>query len=437
MNRLLLTVLSLGFVLFSFTHQAQVVQSGPMPGYTSMNAAGIWLQLSDSAKVSLLYWDEKKPDTKKMVYPDLHDTELTQVAQFHVIDLEPGTTYQYEVLINDRVFDVGEPLTFHTEALWQYREDPPTTRIAVGSCTYINEASYDRPGTPYGSNYYILDTIASMNPDVMLWLGDNIYLREYDLGSKYGYFHRYTHTRATPSLQRLLRTAHHYAIWDDHDFGPNDANGSWIHKDWALEAFKMFWMNPSYGIPGKTEGITTAFQYNDLDVFMLDNRWNRTSDDNKKIEKQILGKDQIEWLIEALKYSRAPFKLVCVGGQVLNPAKVFENHAQYEVEREYLLSRIVEERITGVVFLTGDRHHTELRKASRDKIDIYDLTVSPLTSGVHKAENESSEYLIKKSMVNQHNFGILEVSGERLARQMKISIFDKHGVELWHEVIYP
>jgi alkaline phosphatase D len=150
-----------------------------------------------------------------------------------------------------------------------------------------------------------------------------------------------------------------------------------------------------------------------------------------------LGKEQIEWLIEALKFSKAPFKMVLVGGQVLNPARVFENHAQYEAEREYLLSRIVEEKIKGVIFLTGDRHHTEMRKATRDNINIYDLTVSPLTSGIHEAKNESSEYLVDGTVVNEHNFGILEISGERLARQLKISIFDSKGSLLWTKVIYP
>ena len=424
------------FTLLSYFASAQVIQSGPMPGYASMNSVGIWLQLTDSADVKLRYWDLERPSYRSIVRPSVHDVNATEVAQCHVTGLEPGMEYGYEVLINGQVFDVGQPLSFHTEALWQYREDPPTTTIALGSCAFINEAPYDKPGVPYGSNYEIFDTIASKDPDVMLWLGNNIYLRDYDLGSRSGYFHRYTHARATPAMQRLLRSAHHYAIWDDSDFGPSDANGSWIHKDWALDAFKLFWMNPSYGLPGQP-GITTAFEYNDVDMFLLDNRWNRTSDDNKKLEAQILGKEQIEWLIEALKFSRAPFKLVAIGGQVVNPAKVSENHARYEEEREYLLSRIVEEKIKGVIFLSGDRQHTELRKASRDNITIYDLTVSPLTAQVKESKNESSEYLVDKTSVTQHNFGILEISGERLARQLKISIFDKQGSELWTKVIYP
>jgi alkaline phosphatase D len=232
----------------------------------------------------------------------------------------------------------------------------------------------------------------------------------------------------------LLRSTHHYAIWDDHDFGPNDANGAWIHKDWALESFKEYWMNPSYGIPGKP-GITTAFPLADIHFYMLDNRYQRTSHEIKGNTPQILGKEQIDWLIENLKYSRAPFKMVAVGGQVLNPAKVYENHAQYAEEREYLINRIVEEQIKGVIFLTGDRHHTELRKVEIDGVVIYDLTVSPLTSGVHEAKNESTLNLVEGTKVSEHNFGLLEFSGERLARRMKIYIFDRDGTEIWSKTL--
>ena len=39
------------FTLLSYFASAQVIQSGPMPGYASMNSVGIWLQLTDSADV--------------------------------------------------------------------------------------------------------------------------------------------------------------------------------------------------------------------------------------------------------------------------------------------------------------------------------------------------------------------------------------------------
>ena len=85
--------------------------------------------------------------------------------------------------------------------------------------------------------------MAADDPDMMLWLGDNIYLREVDFQSYEGFLHRYTHARETPEMKNLLKACPNYAIWDDHDFGPNDSDGSWVHADWSREAFQTFWSN--------------------------------------------------------------------------------------------------------------------------------------------------------------------------------------------------
>ena len=60
---------------------------------------------------------------------------------------------------------------------------------------------------------YLIQSIK--NPDFMLWLGDNTYLRESDWNSRTGFIKRYPHTRALSELQPLLASTHHYATWDD------------------------------------------------------------------------------------------------------------------------------------------------------------------------------------------------------------------------------
>ncbi|MEL6718944.1 MAG: alkaline phosphatase D family protein, partial [Bacteroidota bacterium] len=134
---------------------------------------------------------------------------------------------------------------------------------------------------------------------------------------------------------------------------------------------------------------------------------------------------------------RAPFKMIAIGGQVLNTAKVFENYAHHhEKERELLLKRIEQEGIKNVVFLTGDRHHTELSKLVNGAGNtLYDVTVSPLTSGVARQKNEVNENRVPNTLVHQHNYGILEFSGPRLERQLKISIYNAQNELLWTQTI--
>jgi alkaline phosphatase D len=422
----------LSFITQSVFGQADLT-CAPMHGYTEMREASIWIQTTESAEVLLVFWPDKhKESERRITRRTLEAFAFSEV--FVCTNLEPGTTYRYEVAVNGVVKNKGN--SFYTQPLWQYRTDPPEFKIAMGSCAFINDEQYDRPGEPYGKDYGIFDEIAAKEPNAMLWLGDNVYFREVDWNTKSGMIYRYNQMRKLPELQKLLSACAHYAIWDDHDFGPNDSNGSFIHKDWSLEVFKTFWANNSYGVPGLEGGITGQFTLGDMDFFMLDNRYFRTEADIKGIEPTILGKEQMDWLIQALEYSKAPFKFVAIGGQVLNTAQLYENYSQYPSERDTLLSRIDRNHIEGVVFLTGDRHCTEF---SSDTLTggtiVYDLTVSPLTSKSYDNTQEKNENRIQNTIVPVQNFATIDFKGKRKERKMLITIFDSEGKKKWEQEI--
>jgi alkaline phosphatase D len=65
---------------------------------------------------------------------------------------------------------------------------------------------------------------------------------------------------------------------------------------------------------------------------------------------------------------------------------------------------------------------------------LYDWTVSPFTSGVAK-ERETNPLKVQGSTFFKHNFGLISFSGNKENRQMKLTLFDKDGVELWNKVI--
>lgn len=426
-------------ILFSFIRlhaQHPLLQSGPMVGYAEMLEVMLWAQTKSPAKVQIAYWNLSAPADTLLTDPVATEKQYACTAKLIADRVEPGQRYGYQLRIDGKRVALSYPTEFQTLPLWQWRGDPPNFTVATGSCAYVNDPPYDRPGNPYGGDYQIYEAIHKMRPDVMLWLGDNTYLREPDWNSRTGILYRNTHTRSLPEMQALMASAHNYAIWDDHDFGPNDSDGSFVHKDLTYEAFQLFWPNPSFGVNGQ-KGITSAFQWGDIDFFLLDNRYFKSSNRRTTGERQILGEAQIEWLISALAFSQAPFKMVAVGGQVLNSAAVFENFSKYPAERELLLKRIEEEKIKGVIFLTGDRHHTELSKlVNKAGNSVYDLTVSPLTSGVTRVTpDEPNIYRVADTFITQRNFATLEFTGKRIARVLTIRIFDVEGKELWNKVI--
>jgi alkaline phosphatase D len=421
------------FGLFELTISAQSIASGPMVGYSAMMEVGLWVQLTEESQVAIKYWpigDELLARNSKS-YTSIDDNWNT--IHIPIQKLEPGTTYSYQLIINGSIIKPKSEQQFKTQTLWQHRTDPPEISFAIGSCAYVGEVAYDRPGKPYGGGYEIFESIHRDHPDFMVWLGDNTYLREVDWDSKSGIYHRYSHTRALAELQPLLANVHHYAIWDDHDYGPNDSEGSYALKDVTKQAFKDFWYNPNYGI-GNSEGVTGNFTWGDCEFFLLDNRWYRTP---QVIDGHILGSIQMEWLQNALLSSKASFKFICIGGQVLSDAAIFENHAVFEKERTALLNMIEKFQIKNVVFLDGDRHHSEMSKLELENDNIvYDITSSPLSSGAYDHSDEPNNNRIKDAIIGERNYTILKVTGPYKNRKVHISFKDVKGKELYNYTIH-
>lgn len=412
--------------------QAELLQSGPMLGYNEMREILLWVQTNTAAKVQFAYWVADQPDKKFFTDPQHTLREEAFTAKLIADQVMPGARYAYELQINDQKISLPYSTYFTPQPNWKAEGQAPDFRIALGSCTNTIDTLFENPDPAFTRRYQIFPSIVEQDPDLMLWLGDNIYLGDPDWYTWTGILHRYTQTRSMPEMQELLASTYNYAIWDDHDFGPNNSDRSFIHKDKTLAAFELFWGNPSFGLP-ETPGAISFFQYMDIDFFLLDNRYHRSPNDRRSGEKTILGKAQLEWLIDALSYSQAPFKMVAIGGQVLNTAPLFENYANHHFEeRQYLLRRIEEEGITGVVFLTGDRHHTELSRYVNNRgIAVYDLTISPLTSRSYDAVDEPNQLRVPGTHVGIQNFGILEVSGPKDDRRIQIEVRDTQGKLLW------
>ena len=415
--------------------QANLLQSGPMAGYSEMMEVVLWVQTKAPATVRAEYW-EKGTTTPVMSTDPVNTVKFSGYTAHMLADqVQPGKVYHYKLFINDIEVPRPYPLRFQTQTLWQWREDPPPFSFVIGSCFYVNDTPYDRPGRPYGSNFEILDVIDRQDADFMIWMGDNTYLREVDWHSRTGIYYRYTHTRSLPELQPLLGKMHHFATWDDHDFGPNNSDRSFRGKDIALDAFQDFWANNAYGINGKP-GVTTRFEWADVEFFIMDNRYYRSPNYRETGEREIFGEEQIEWLIDALTGSYAPFKFVVSGGQVLNSAQRYENHATYAGERQRLLKALAAENIPGVIFLSGDRHHSELSKLERRGAPtLYDLTISPLTAGLGGRGDEMNSLREEGTFVRDHNFGKLSVSGPRKERVLQIEVINYEGKLLWKREI--
>jgi alkaline phosphatase D len=433
MKKLLLCLLSF-FYFLCIIAQPRII-SGPMLGPVELRDAIVWVEVSPEVKQAALVFNKKNDaKTKTIVYKGELGNDFNPL-KFTVGGLDFNTTYQYKIIIN------GKPSTafgeFTTKDLWQWRKPAPDFSFLTGSCSYFNEPVFDRPGKPYGGDSSIFETMAKEKSSFMLWLGDAWYTREVDYYSKWGLWYRASHDRAVPALQNFWKAMPQFAIWDDHDYGPNDIGSNYILKEESKKVFDAYFCNPSSGEKG--EGTYTMTSYGDIDVFMTDDRWWRSADRMKDSvdgkpnpDKRMLGKQQMDWLKNSLLYSSATFKVIAMGSQVLNPVSPYDRWADFPIEYKEFMDFIKEYRINGVVFLTGDRHHSEVIKVERPgTYSLYDITVSPLTSGTHTfgGPEKNNPYRVI-GIDEKQNYGRISFSGKRNERVLKIEFLGVQGNKL-------
>jgi alkaline phosphatase D len=350
-----------------------------------------------------------------------------------------GKSYNYRILLDDKPVNFPYSLSFKTKPLWEWRTNAPDFNFLVGSCLYVNDSAYDRPGKAYGQGTEILLKMNEKPSDFMLWLGDNTYTREADYGSVSGLHYRYQHTRADKNLQPFLASRNHYATWDDHDFGSNDACKTYPLKETTLGLFKSYWANKTYG--ENNQGVYSMFSFSDADFFMLDDRYFRDYqflNDSLNPDKTQLGEQQIQWLFNNLVYSRAPFKFIAIGGQFLNENTDKESYNFFKKERERIINFIMVNKISGVIFLTGDRHHTELIKNTNVEpklgYALYDLTSSSISSrasDLSKSSEFNNPMRVANTLVMENNFCNISINGIRGKRVLTMQCFDKNGNLKW------
>ncbi len=424
-------ILLVWFVVQANFAQKSLLQSGPMIGRVNKTDVKLWVQTKKKARVSFKYWEKAKPANVHQTESKTTQKSDAYIAKFIIDGLKPNTTYAYRLYINKKEVKFSYATEFTTQDVWLWHHAPADFSFAFGSGAYINDPVFDRSGRPYGGQYEIYQNIAYKKPNFMIWDGDNTYLRQNEWDSKSGMIYRYTHDWSIPEKQQLFATVPHYAIVDDHDFGPNDSDGSFWNKDNALKIFDLFWANPDY-VSG-LKSATSQFSYNDAEFFLLDNRYYRDPNTLKsKDHKTILGKKQLEWLKKALVFSKARFKFIVMGGQFLNTARAYETYSNHGFDKERLdiIDFIYAEGLKNVIFLTGDRHMTEISLLDNGKNfpKIWDITVSPFTSGPNThAENEPNRLRIPNSLIEVRNFAIFKLEGKGKDRHIKINFYDQKG----------
>lgn len=198
------------------------------------------------------------------------------------------------------------------------------------------------------------------DPDLMLWIGDNVYA---DAPENFSDLERdHAVLAGLPAFQRLRESAAVAATWDDHDYGLNNAGRDYRFREESKQHFRRFWGVESL-VPAEQDGIYHARAFGEgdqrLQVLLLDGRFNREEEGD---DSDTLGEAQWAWL-EAELRKPAKLRLLVGGYQFFLPEdSVFESWSKFPKAQERLLGLIKETRAEGVVFVAGDQHYGEVSR---------------------------------------------------------------------------
>ncbi|HZL98794.1 MAG TPA: alkaline phosphatase D family protein, partial [Planctomycetota bacterium] len=403
--------------------RAARIVAGPMAAVAGTTSAAIWIQTDAPAQVSLRCWPAGRPDEPVSSAPVAAAGEHGCTAVVRLEGLDPGTGYEYRVQLDGADAEPpgppGAALRFDTEP------EPAAARdlaLAFGSCAYL-----DDPGEDVGGGYEIFDSIAAVRPAAMLWLGDNVYYRNGEWEDAAAMRQRWAVSRILPELQGLLQRVEQVAVWDDHDYGPDNSDGSFPLRADSLRLFGEFFPDAA---TSAGPGLARRLRLGDVELFLLDDRSFRSpNDDPDGPAKVMFGPEQREWLVQGLKDSTATFKLVANGNQMLNPLLRFEALGRFPTEQRELLAALVRERIEGLLFLSGDRHASELLRRRPEDFGLppayewYEFTSSPLTGGLPdlSAEADNPARVEGTWVMGRRSFGLLEFLGPAGDRRVVLS----------------
>lgn len=409
------------FPLLSFFLSIQVciaqtprIVSGPFQGATTPTSTEIWMMVAHASEVlvenySLRFVDTNETETIPMNLTFVNDTLFIASIKFE--GLESGF---YDDVYLELINKEREKVTDYI--MMNIPDDKVSDfSFLAGSCSW--------PLKTKSRFWKIYETMLRRPSDFMMWMGDNIYLLKGSWGSREKINETYIKNRTQKEVNEFLKSRPNYAAWDDHDYGPNNAGGEFENKKETLAAFKDFWGNPSYGID-TLEGTFYSFEWQDVELFVLDGRYHRTLD-------EMYGKPQMEWLKEGIRNSKARVKFIVGGSQFLVHSGG-EDWGDYPDEKDDFMEFIQKEKIEGIVFLSGDRHFAELTVSEEnDMPKLLEITSSPLTSFVNPFARNKSKARVKGTLVKKRNFAQVFLEGEGMSRKLRVELRGRKGKLFW------
>jgi alkaline phosphatase D len=352
-------------------------------------------------------------------------------------DLTPPASPQEALRPYYASLDAKHPVAAPNPALGA---DTTITRFAFGSC--VNE----------NRSMAFWDVIAAQKPQAFLLIGDNVYG---DVRATWGaeiptLTASYKKLSARQEFDRFRRTVPMMTTWDDHDFGANDAGGSFAFKERAEAIYESFWGASAEvkARPGVYESRIIGPEGKRVQFIILDARFFRSDlaampyrdpaptlgwyIPNTDPKATVLGDAQWAWLAQQLD-KPAELRFIISSTQVITSAHNYEGWTNFPKERERLYALLDQKGASNSIFLSGDRHSGGFYRRGAQ----WELTSSSLNFAFGKGDESAKEPDPARvgGFWGIPNFGLIDI--DWAAKSVRMSLRKDDNSVLEEQVISP
>jgi alkaline phosphatase D len=312
-------------------------------------------------------------------------------------------------------------------------DSPSALTIGFGSCADQKAA---QP---------IWKAINQHQPDLFIFMGDNIYPTNNDLDTL---MRSYQQLAEQPHFAKLKSKTPLLATWDDNDYAKTDGGKTNPAKYKAKNALINFFNYPELNaLKDQDVGIyhsrTIKFAQKSIQIILLDTRWYRDDLTRSYLNAQqkkslklgpyqpssntnasLLGQQQWTWLRQQLQQP-ADLRIIVSSIQVLNEFSGWESWANLPHERDRLLSLLHQFDKQNILLLSGDMHRSEISKFRFKQKQFIEVTSSPLASKTYPVG--INQHRVGKAY-NQLNYGLLNIAkADNGHLEVTASIYDING----------
>lgn len=252
----------------------------------------------------------------------------------------------------------------------------------------------------------IWNQLAAQDPEVLMFLGDNVYadrtswLNKNPADEKQ-LWERYVLTRNRVAFYFQRKLIPVIATWDDHDFGTDNGDYSYVCKNESRLVFETFFpqsARPSL-LPGP--GIAKKFSAFGADFFFMDGRTFRGENN------RMFGEEQERWLLDNVGANPA---MILNGSQFFGAYTGIESYeGSFGNDFAPFLRKL--RNTQGLFsFVSGDVHFSEVMDIEAEVLGY--KTVEIVSSSIHSYTFPGHQYRFnnprRRMTTGAHNFMIFD-----------------------------